>query len=353
MSDGAIAKAVARVESELAAFWSTPDTGDDGVPVNKARASTMTYVAVGSRAEVERLEEQAEGLAETHAGRSFLITVEGRLPPWEMQASWSATCRRDGEVLICRDRVEITFGVAAAERAASVVGALALSDVPLLVEAAPGAPAGVAEALVDLGDRLILDSAVLPAARVAELVRRSRAGLADRAYIRTHSWRDLVARFFDEAPGAWRAIRRVTITRGAGEGSDPAALFLGWLASRLGWRFETRGLARDAAGAQVEIALADAPPVPAGEDPWRRLEAVQIEAELGGAPLTMGCARIPEAPGTVRWTLTGARSAEHVHPLGRREETWVLMKAIDAAPGDRVLREAELAAADWSALREP
>lgn len=353
MSDGAIAAAVARVEAELGGFWSTPDLTPEGLPVAKARASTMTYVAVGSRAEVERLEEQAEALAETHAGRSFLITVDGHLPPWEMKAEWSATCRRDGEVPICRDRVELCFGVAAADRAASVISALALSDVPLVVEAAPGAPPGVAEALIDICDRLIVDSAALPPARVADLARRSRGAMADRGFIRTHSLRDLVARFFDdphEAPGAWRAIRRVGIAREPGPGPDPAALFLGWLASRLGWAFESKHLARAADGAPVEIVLADAPKGIEGEpEGFRRLWSIHLEAELGGAPLALGCARIPEAPGTVRWTMAGARSAEHVHPLGRRDETWVLAKAIDAVEGDRVLREAAFAAAAWSA----
>jgi glucose-6-phosphate dehydrogenase assembly protein OpcA len=356
VSAGSIAAAVARVETELAAFWSSPDMSD-GEPVAKARASTMTFVAVGSRAEVERIEEQAEALAETHAGRSLLITVDGRLPPWEMEASWSAMCRRDGEVPICRDRVELTFGAAAAPRAASVVSALALSDVPLVVEVAPGAPTALADALADACDRLIVDSAELAPARAAELAQRGAAPIADRAFVRAFSWRELLARFYDEARGAFRSIQRIELSRTAGAGSDPAALIVGWLSSRLGWRFEARRYACDASGNSFEIALANAPlpeTSPASErlaaSPHRRLEGVRILAELGGAPIVLECARIPGAQGAVRWSMAGALTASHVHQLGRRDETWVLAKAIDVTEGDRVLKEALCAAAEWSAL---
>jgi glucose-6-phosphate dehydrogenase assembly protein OpcA len=346
---GPVSEAVARVESELAAFWSTPDVIDGG-PVAKARASTMNFVAVGSREDVERLEAQAEDLAETHAGRTLLLTIDGHLPAWELKAEWSATCRRDGEVPICRDRVELTFGALAAERAASVADTLAISDVPVVVEAAPGAPAPFADMLAGICDRLIVDSAELPAPRIAQLIRRSRGPLADRAFVRTFSWRELTARFFDEAKGAWRAIRRVEIARSAGSGQDPAALFLGWLASRLGWTFETRDRARDASGQPVEIALTDGAPAgdPAGR---RRIDGVRLWTEHRGVPLALACVRLDEAHGnTVRWTIAGPIIAEHVHPLGYRDEAWVLMKAIDATEGDRVLREASLAAAAWSAL---
>lgn len=362
---GPVAEAVARVEAELAAFWSTPDD-TEGTPVAKARASTMNLAATGSHAEIERLEEQAEGLAETHAGRTLLLTVDGRLPPWELKADWSATCRRDGEVPICRDRVGLTFGAAAVERAASVVAALVIPDVPLVVEVAGGAPVALANALAGVCDRLVVDSAETSAARIAELARRSRGPVADRAFVRTFSWRELTARFFDDGRDAWRAIRRVEIARSPGPKPDPAALFLGWLGARLGWTFEARDRARDAGGGPVEIALADGPP--GGDlEGRRRIEAVRIAAEFHGEPLMLSCVRIEDAAGarepgpalrdgapvagnTVAWSVEGLISAAHVYPMGYRDETWVLTKAIDATEGDRVLREASLAAAAWSAL---
>ncbi|WP_437283216.1 glucose-6-phosphate dehydrogenase assembly protein OpcA [Sorangium sp. So ce375] len=355
-----VAEVIKRVESELAEFWSAPDESR-AEPAPKTRASTMNFVAVGSRAEVERLKEQAEDLAETHAGRTLLITLDDRLDPLTVQADWSATCRRAGEVPICYDRVEITFGVAAAERVASVVSALTISDVAVIVELAPGAPNVLGDALAPICDRLVFDSAETCIERIAAVARETRAPLADRAFVRTFSLRELVARFFDDMPEATRAIRRVEIARSAGAKPDPAALFLGWMGSRLGWTFESRGAAqpgaggavgraRGADGAPIEIALVDGPPAPADAQAWRRLDGVRLWTSLRGEPLTLGCVRLDKAPGTVRWTMEGARSADHLHPLGYRDETWVLAKTIDSLEGDRLLREAVLAAAKWSAL---
>ncbi|WP_437312421.1 glucose-6-phosphate dehydrogenase assembly protein OpcA [Sorangium sp. So ce385] len=358
MSAGRIAEVIKRVESELAEFWSSPDESRPE-PAPKTRASTMNFVAVGSRAEVERLKEQAEELAETHAGRTLLITLDDRLDPLSVQADWSATCRRAGEVPICYDRVELTFGVAAAERVASVVSALTISDVAVIVELAPGAPNVLGDALAPICDRLVFDSAETCIERIAEVARGTKAPLADRAFVRTFSFRELVARFFDDMPEACRAIRRVEIARSAGAKPDPAALLLGWMGSRLGWTFESRGpaqpggagvsgRARAADGAPIEIALLDGPP--AGEQAQRRIDGVRLFTSLRGEPLSLGCVRLDKAPATARWTMEGARSADHLHPLGYRDETWVLTKTIDSLEGDRLLREAVLAAAAWSAL---
>ncbi|KYF97954.1 OxPPCycle protein OpcA [Sorangium cellulosum] len=358
VSAGHIAEVIKRVESELAEFWSSPDESRPE-PAPKTRASTMNFVAVGSRAEVERLKEQAEELAETHAGRTLLITLDDRLDPLSVQADWSATCRRAGEVPICYDRVELTFGVAAAERVASVVSALTISDVAVIVELAPGAPNVLGDALAPICDRLVFDSAETCIERIAEVARGTKAPLADRAFVRTFSFRELVARFFDDMPEASRAIRRVEIARSAGAKPDPAALLLGWMGSRLGWTFESRGpaqpggagvvgRARAADGAPIEIALVDGPP--AGEQAQRRIDGVRLFTSLRGEPLALGCVRLDKAPATARWTMEGARSADHLHPLGYRDETWVLTKTIDSLEGDRLLREAVLAAAAWSAL---
>ncbi|XXX71698.1 glucose-6-phosphate dehydrogenase assembly protein OpcA [Sorangium sp. So ce134] len=357
MSAGRIGEVIKRVESELARFWASPDESRPE-PAPKTRASTMNFVAVGSRAEVERLKEQAEELAETHAGRTLLITLDDRLDPLCVQADWSATCRRAGEVPICYDRVELTFGVAAAERVASVVSALTISDVAVIVELAPGAPNVLGDALAPICDRLVFDSAETSIERIAEVARGTKAPLADRAFVRTFSFRELVARFFDDMPEACRAIRRVEIARSAGAKPDPAALLLGWMGSRLGWTFESRaeqpggagvtGRARAADGAPIEIALVDGPP--AEEQGRRRIDGVRLFTSLRGEPLALGCVRLDKAPATARWTMEGARSAEHLHPLGYRDETWVLTKTIDSLEGDRLLREAVLAAAAWSAL---
>ena len=54
----------------------------------KVRASTMNFVVVTAPPELDRLRGELLALAETRAGRVFLLTVDGRREPWEV-----ALCR--------------------------------------------------------------------------------------------------------------------------------------------------------------------------------------------------------------------------------------------------------------------
>lgn len=343
MSTSPVEGAVARVEAELGAFWSAPE-GETGQ--TKVRAATLNFVAVAAAREIDRLREECDALTETHAGRAFLLQMDGRLAPWEVSTDVHAECRIDGAVPICYDRISIAFGAMSATRAASVVRSLALAEVPIVVESGPGAPGMLVDVLAPIADRVIVDTEHTPVARVEELIRRAAGAVADRAFVRTFSWRELTARFFDHALEATCCIRRVEIARTPGGKQEPAALFLGWLASRLGWVLSSRSSAKDVNGGSIEIALAEDPRTDVGPG---ALTGVRIGAELRGAGLELECART-EAPGVVRWSMSGARSAVHEHRLGFRDETWVLVKAIDGAMSDRAYREAVLAATEWSAL---
>jgi len=336
---GKISEAVSRVEAELGRLWDTPD---EATGQAKVRASMMNLVVVSSPAETEALETSTDDLTQTHPGRVFLLSVDGRIEPWDLRASISAVCRADGGSLLCSDRVEIAFGAMVVARAGSVVSALALPEVPTIVESGAGAPPSLVDALAKGADRLIVDSAHTSWKRVAELARATPAALADRNFVRAYTWRDLVARFFDDAPRATRAIRRVEITRTGAGRQEPAAQLIGWLASRLGWTFESAQRARWPGGS-VDLALRDdvRTDVGAGE-----VTGVRIETELDGRSLVATCART-EAPRIVRWAMEGARTASHDYPLGFRDETWVLIKTIDAAVSDRTYRETALAAADF------
>ena len=183
--------------------------------------------------------------------------------------------------------------------------------------------------------------------RIAEIAGKTAAPLADRAFVRTFSWREFTARFFDEAPGAERSIGRVEIERSSEGQKDPAALFLGWLASRLGWRFESAVRAVDAAGMPVDIVVRGTGVglPPAG------IAAVRLITALDQRPLFCACER-RGVERIVRWTMGGPRCAAHEHPLGFRDEGWVLGKAINGVEGDRAYRAAVLAAAEWIRLVE-
>ncbi|WP_235880013.1 glucose-6-phosphate dehydrogenase assembly protein OpcA [Polyangium aurulentum] len=339
-----VGDAVGRIENELTTFWSSPDE-QTGSPMTKVRASTMSFVLSVAASEMPRANETTDKLADTHPGRAFLLAMDGRLAPWEVSYEVRAECRLQGEAdPICHDWIEMTFGAMAAERAASVLSALVLPEVPVVAEIGRGAPRTLVNAVVPRADRIIVDSAHTSPARIAEIARATNAPLGDRQFVRTYSWRDLVARFFDDAVGALGSIRSITVGRTPGGATDPAALVIGWLGSRLGWSFEARDRARSAGGEAIAIALRDEP----REDLEQgQITGIWIETALGGEPLSLACARCKSAR-TLYWKCEGARSSAHEVPLGYRDEDWVLVKAIDATEGDRVYRQAILAAADWS-----
>jgi glucose-6-phosphate dehydrogenase assembly protein OpcA len=105
------------------------------------------------------------------------------------------------------------------------------------------------ENLVDGSDRLIIDScdaedADRTLAEAAELMQRkhARCALSDFNWKRLAPWRELTAQFFDSAQlrAYLNGVDRVTVEYAAGDEDEAtngaqAYLFLGWLASRLGW----------------------------------------------------------------------------------------------------------------------
>jgi glucose-6-phosphate dehydrogenase assembly protein OpcA len=337
-ASGRVSEAVGRVEAELAALWATPDAQTGQA---KVRASMINLVIVAAERELDVLRESTDELTQTHPGRVFLLTVDGRIEPWQLRTEVTAVCRIDSGSVICSDRVEIAFGTMVSRRAASVIGSLALPELPLIVESAASAPVGLIDGLAARSDRLVVDSAHTPWARIAQLA-AVQPHIADRNFVRAHSWRELCARFFDDVPRATRAIRSVEIARIEGGQGEPAALLLGWLAGRLGWRFESAERAVDGSGRPVAIARradrrADLGP---GE-----VTAVRIETELDGQRLDLACERTA-MPRSVHWTMRGARTESHEYPLGFRDETWVLVKALDAVDGDRVYADTVRCAAE-------
>lgn len=338
-------EALGRIEAELAEFWAAPDE-QSGQPMTKVRSSTMTYAVVTNQSDIERAREATDHVADSHPGRAFVLTVDGRFAPWDVDHDIRMACRLDGgSQPICHDWIELTFGAMACERAGSIVGSLALPEVPVVVEIGRGAPRTLITAIASRTDRLIVDTAHTSVTRAAEIAGLFHAPVSDRQFVRTYSWRELIARFFDDALGALDEVRKVTIGRTPGGLTEPAALLLGWLGARLQWAFDSRREARDRHDKPVEIVLQDE--LIDGLGPGE-ITDVWVETRCGGEPLSLTCSRRREHPIQVCWRRSGARESAHEHALGRRGEDWVLVKAIDATESDRVYREALTMAAEWS-----
>lgn len=341
---GAVSDAVASIEAELKGFWAASQGEGEAKEPPKVRASTMNFVALTSPKALEKTRDAADALAATRPGRVFVLTLDAARPPWEVDASTSAVCHKEGDSIVCYDRIEIVFGAMSAQRAASVVSALALGEVPTVVEACAGAPTPLVDALAPKCDRLIVDSEHTTVARIAELAKKPGVVVADRAFVRTFSFREFVARFFDQDPSLLKAIRSVEIAVAKGGGNYAAALTIGWLASRLGWKIESRRSARSASGETIELAVRDeaAEELTPGE-----IWSIRIKTKLDGKDVVFDVERIAGTRAVCCRT-SGAMSSEHRYPIGFRDETWVALKALESIEGDAPYREAVIAAAEWS-----
>jgi hypothetical protein len=211
-ASGAVSEAVANAEAKLASFWAAPATAG-GDAVMKVRASTLNYVVICAPQDADAYREATERLSETHGGRTLLLTMSGRIAAWDLVPDIHAVCRIDGAVPVCYDRVDLTFGAVAASRAASVVRSLVLPELPTVVEIGAGAPQPLVDAVAGKFDRLIVDSGKTALTVIARILQHTTCPVADRGMIRTYSWRELTARFFDEIPAALRDVRRVEIAR--------------------------------------------------------------------------------------------------------------------------------------------
>lgn len=343
MTVGTVGEVVKAIEGSLALFWSTPSDG----AVPKVRASTTNLVVLAPLERWDEAREQIEAVTETHAGRAFILGVDPKIAPWEVRGESSATCRVGGAVPVCHDRVELAFGAIAAERAGSIVRGLSLAEVPIVVDASLGGSNLLLGSLAAHASRVIVDSSRVPVHDLVRLVGGSGASLADRVLVRTFSFRELCARFFDGRADTLSAIERVVVGRTSfdhASACDPAPLVFGWLAGLLGWTFRSKSEATRADGGPVALFLHEDRRDDLGP---AQLSSIEIETRHGGHPLTLSLSRIEGSLRSARWRMSGALAAEHVFPLGYRDEGWVLGRAIDAREGDRVTRLTLEAAARW------
>jgi glucose-6-phosphate dehydrogenase assembly protein OpcA len=203
----------------------------------------------------------------------------------------------------------------------TIIDPLVVTDLPTMLWAPHGNQQAI-DALLPLAQVVLLDSVDDP--ELDDAVARARA-LAERAYVvdlawlRSTPWRERIAATFD--PPRWRVqlptISKVEV-RHHPASAAAGILFLGWLASRLGWK--PSRLASSSGGLQcrartrkgeVEMRLC---PEPA--QAVRGLAGVTIETGQGTlVSLTRGegglrLRRVTRRGGEHEWTVMGASRGE-------------------------------------------
>jgi glucose-6-phosphate dehydrogenase assembly protein OpcA len=264
---------VGAIEAQLARLWgvreSAPSEGEarvteKGLP--HARASVLNLiVTVVDSAAAERVVGTMMSLGIRHPSRAIVLVADHESRGEALDARISTHCHQtpaDPNERLCYEEVVLTVRGEAAEHLSGVVAPLLIHDLPTDVWW-PGDPpfaSPVFDQLVELGDRLIVDSSdfgeLLPGLRrLANL--RHRAGVGDLAWERLGVWQERIAQFFD-APrfrrylsnlngltiryavpghhGGRRRRDREDPVAGAAAPMAQAILLAGWLAARLTWR---------------------------------------------------------------------------------------------------------------------
>jgi glucose-6-phosphate dehydrogenase assembly protein OpcA len=290
---------IQRLENDLRALWTTPVKAGDPV---KSRVCTMNLVVVAqSRELAERYTPVVDDVTASVPARAILVALEPEAPSAALEGEATAVCSlaAGAEGALCSERIRLYASGSTCARVGSAVEALAMPELPTVLvwlgRVHTDDPVFVS--LASDAQRVILDteytslsSLVKLAAWAREGARaaKDRAAVADLSWTRLSVWQELSARFFDapemreHASGVTRLTLRQASDKGARLGSE-GSLFLGWMATRLGWKVQRLGGAlkfRRPDGAQVALTL-EAVPRPKGEAPLA-LSYVGLAVDQGG-----------------------------------------------------------------------
>jgi glucose-6-phosphate dehydrogenase assembly protein OpcA len=251
-----------QVDGALKKLWST--SGPGGKPAT--RAQTMTLVALCETVDQARRATPAlAAAASAHNARTILVTwseatVADVTADVALHTSSKDPSRPAGESIRLQARG------AARAWVPSAITRLLTPDLPVCVWWVGDLPdhEAIFDEVVRHADLAIFDSGDMDLRdlpRLSRLAERhdGRYALADFSWLRLRSFQELTARFFDfdQCAACLDRIERVTI-RFAPRAADPeplstdAALFAGWLASRLGWTLE--GWSTSAPGSTSRVA---------------------------------------------------------------------------------------------------
>jgi glucose-6-phosphate dehydrogenase assembly protein OpcA len=295
------------VERELDRLWQANAAGDRAV----LRAATFNLIAIAPSEDdgYAAAAVLAELMAQ-HPGRILVLCADAAAAGDRLEAWVSMHCRAIGPgSQVCGEQVVLVAAGAAMDRVGGALGALLLPDCPTIAwwRGGPGPAAPVLDRIRSSVDALLLDGDRFPPPVLVRWVVAHRRGEAlavgDLAWERARPWRSWMADCFDAADtrAELAACRQVRVTCGR-EAAVTGLLYVGWLASRLGW------------GTAGRLA-------PTGDGRWQgRLGAVSVAVDateaagaLTAVSLAAGAVRVElERGGTEHVTVTATRGGDVV-----------------------------------------
>jgi glucose-6-phosphate dehydrogenase assembly protein OpcA len=230
---------VSQVEAELSKIWQT--YGENSA----ARATTFNLLVyepetIGAAARMASV----DAIASQSPCRVIDLVVEsGEDQGISAQVAAYCPIQKTRSSLVCGEYITLSGAKSSFERVHSILPELLIPELPVFLwwKDSPAPNTRMFEKLVNLSDRLILDSATFTQSE-ADLLKvqsmvQSHTQIADLNWQRLAPWQELTAQAFDQPDrraAVWE-IDGITIDYEKGN-STQALMFLGWIASRLEWQ---------------------------------------------------------------------------------------------------------------------
>src|SRR5215208_3221372 len=237
---------VGEIERELGKLRAN----DDGTLA--LRSSVLNLIVVTDEESASEITDSVSRLAGRHPARA-VVCISDPEGEWNVDMGLSAYChaRGGGGAQVCAEQVTIHAEGPPARHLESFAGPLLVPDLPVFLWY-PGefSPRSLEfAAMADLADRIIVDSAASEnheacLREIAALIEDPEMpAIGDLQWVGLSPWRSLLADTFDapERAGDLEKIKSAEVLYAPG-GENRALLLVGWLASTLRWKPESRNV---------------------------------------------------------------------------------------------------------------
>jgi glucose-6-phosphate dehydrogenase assembly protein OpcA len=203
-------------------------------------ARVLNLICIVDKAYQGEVANRLRRVGRYHPSRTIVCSVQPGRKTLDAVATIAAPSEvRSGEIGLLRETIVVEVGEQHLPHLDRIVDPLVVTDLLTCVWSPHGHPEAV-DSLLDLAQIVLIDSVDEP--ETEDAVHRARQ-LADKAYVvdlawlRSTPWRERIAATFDpvQLRPELQTISAVTIRHHPDSGAA-ALLFIGWLASRLGWR---------------------------------------------------------------------------------------------------------------------
>ena len=235
---------LARLDKELREIWRV--SAESGAPLTRVCTMNIEVVAP-TRELLDRYTTVVDEVTAAVPARAILASIEPDAPNG-IEGEVTAVCFPDGAKKICSERIILRIGGQNAAAAASAMESFLVPEIPtaLVWLGRVHVDDPVFQDLANDAHRIVLDSTYTSIASLIHVAKWARTQpnaphIADLAWTRISMWQEMLARFFDEADtrGLADKITKLSLKQASetGERLGPeAALVLGWIATRLGWK---------------------------------------------------------------------------------------------------------------------